>query len=323
MLAAAPITSAPDLTAASDSGWSSTDNKTSVVMPTFTGTASNAASVSLYDGRTLLGSTPVVDGAWSFTAQSPLANGRHSISARALALGAAQPGRASKPLVVTVNTAAPQATTIALAAASNGGSKSDGITNVAAPWLVGRGQPGTIIGFTAVRGEIATNLGAVAVPTTGSWRFRLATPLADGSYTVTTSIENVFGSRTTGATRELTIDTAQPVATIAEFGGIDTITLSFTKPVSGVALRNLWISGRSRDLGQVPMLSLADPRVRSFLGGPVTIVPAGGGPQQTFTVRLPIAFAEPGTFTLTLLTAGISDSAGNRPASTAVTVTVA
>ena len=79
--AAAP--SAPDLSAASDTGASSTDNITSDATPTFTGTSEANAAVSLFDtdGTTVLG-TATADGSgnWSITS-STLAAGQHTISA--------------------------------------------------------------------------------------------------------------------------------------------------------------------------------------------------------------------------------------------------
>ena len=70
--AAAP--SAPDLTAATDSGTSSTDNITNDTTPTFTGSGAEAgATVTLYDtnGTTVLG-TATADGSgnWSITSST-------------------------------------------------------------------------------------------------------------------------------------------------------------------------------------------------------------------------------------------------------------
>lgn len=79
--AAAP--SAPDLSAASDTGASSTDNITSDATPTFTGTSEANAAVSLFDtDRTTVLGTATADssGNWSITS-STLAAGQHTISA--------------------------------------------------------------------------------------------------------------------------------------------------------------------------------------------------------------------------------------------------
>ena len=65
---AAPLVSVPDLAAASDSGSSSSDNITKFTTLTFNGTAEAGASVTLFDGNTVLGSTTASGGNWSITA---------------------------------------------------------------------------------------------------------------------------------------------------------------------------------------------------------------------------------------------------------------
>ena len=66
---AAPST--PNLTAASDTGVSSTDNITTVTTPTFTGTAEAGSTVTLLDGTTVIGTAIATAGKWSFTAPTP------------------------------------------------------------------------------------------------------------------------------------------------------------------------------------------------------------------------------------------------------------
>ena len=79
----APAT--PDLSTGTDSGNSSTDNNTTDNTPTFTGTAEASSTVQLFSGTTSLGTTSAHSstGAWSFTPTSALAEGTHSITAKA------------------------------------------------------------------------------------------------------------------------------------------------------------------------------------------------------------------------------------------------
>jgi Ca2+-binding RTX toxin-like protein len=104
----APAPSPPDLSAASDTGASSTDNITSDATPTFTGTSEANAAVSLFDtdGTTVLG-TATADGSgnWSITS-SALAVGQHTISAVITDLA----GNTSSPgagLLITIEASAP------------------------------------------------------------------------------------------------------------------------------------------------------------------------------------------------------------------------
>jgi hypothetical protein len=80
-VAAGPLTaSAPDLALASDSGVSGTDDITNDTTPTFSGTAAEGSTVRIYADGLLVGSAPIVGGAWSVTT-SALANGSRVITA--------------------------------------------------------------------------------------------------------------------------------------------------------------------------------------------------------------------------------------------------
>jgi len=98
--------SAPTLHAASDTGSSSSDGITSDATPTLTGTAEAGGTVRLYNGATLLGST-TADGSgnWSITS-STLADGSHTLIARATD-AAGNESAVSSPLAITIDTTAP------------------------------------------------------------------------------------------------------------------------------------------------------------------------------------------------------------------------
>gem|GEM_PF-1997043 len=107
--ASAPVApSAPDITAGSDTGASSSDNITSNNAPTLTGTAEADSSVTLYDtdGTTALGTT-TADGSgnWSITSVA-LAEGTHTLTAKATDL-AGNVSVASAGLSLTIDTTAP------------------------------------------------------------------------------------------------------------------------------------------------------------------------------------------------------------------------
>jgi hypothetical protein len=78
---AAPST--PDLTAASDTGISDTDDQTTATTPTFTGTAPDGTTVNLYEGTTLLGSAAVSGGVYTITS-TILLPGTHLLRAQAV-----------------------------------------------------------------------------------------------------------------------------------------------------------------------------------------------------------------------------------------------
>ena len=104
-VAAAP--NAPDLDAASDSGSSDTDNITNDNTPTVSGGGAEAgATVTLYEGATVLGSV-VADGSgnWTITS-SALTDGTHSLTVEQTDI-AGNPSAASAALNISVDTQAP------------------------------------------------------------------------------------------------------------------------------------------------------------------------------------------------------------------------
>ncbi|MDB5292221.1 MAG: type 1 secretion C-terminal target domain subclass, partial [Phycisphaerales bacterium] len=106
LVAIAPLApSVPDLTAASDTGVSSTDNITKINTPTFTGTASDAGTVQLYSDGVLVGAAPIIGGTWTVTS-SVLADGPHVMTTAVLDTDN-DFGPQSAGLTVLIDTVAP------------------------------------------------------------------------------------------------------------------------------------------------------------------------------------------------------------------------
>ncbi|MBZ9850415.1 Ig-like domain-containing protein, partial [Mesorhizobium sp. CA14] len=127
--------SAPDMTAATDTGSSSTDNLTKVTTPTFTGSGAEVgATVTLYDtnGTTVLG-TGIADasGNWSITS-SNLSSGSHTLTAKQTDV-AGNTSVASASLAVTIDTTPPATLSWSY---SNGLSKLTATTDTADVWKV-------------------------------------------------------------------------------------------------------------------------------------------------------------------------------------------
>ncbi|MDD3484940.1 Ig-like domain-containing protein, partial [Azovibrio restrictus] len=99
--------STPDLSAASDSGSSSTDDITNNTTPTLTGTAEAGSTVTLYDtdGTTALGSATATGGNWSITS-SALSSGSHTLTVKATD-AAGNTSAASSGLSLEIDTTAP------------------------------------------------------------------------------------------------------------------------------------------------------------------------------------------------------------------------
>ena len=102
-----PAGAAPDLSAGSDTGISSTDNVTNDTTPTFTGTAPAGITVQLRaDGNVVGTTTAAGDGSWTITS-SPLANGTRQMTVTVF--NGVASSAASAPLPVVIDTQPPTA----------------------------------------------------------------------------------------------------------------------------------------------------------------------------------------------------------------------
>src|SRR5205807_722313 len=132
----------PDMTAASDTGSSSTDNITKNTTPVFTGGGAEAgATVTLFrSDERRVGGEGVADGSgnWSITS-STLSSGSHTLTAKQTDI-AGNTSAASAGLAVTIDTAAAAPSAPDMTAASDTGSSStDNITKNTTPVFTGGG----------------------------------------------------------------------------------------------------------------------------------------------------------------------------------------
>ncbi len=156
--------SEPDLDVGSDTGDSNTDDVTADNTPTFSGAAEANATVQVFDGATLLGST-TADGAgdWGLTSL-PIADGIHNLSAIATDV-AGNTGPVSTVLAVTIDTSTPAAPSEPdLEAASDTGSlDTDDLTADNTPTFIGTAEANS----TVVVFDGATLLGSTTANAAG------------------------------------------------------------------------------------------------------------------------------------------------------------
>jgi hypothetical protein len=151
--------------------------------PTITGTAEPGAIVAVVVDGVSLGTVTAdpLTGLWSLPVTTPLADGKHSVTATAMdAAGNTSPAATS---TFTVDTAAPASP--AVTSPANGSS-----TNDATPVVTGTGEPGSTI--EVVVDGVA--VGTATVTQNGSWGLPLTTPLSDGPHTVTATSTDVAGN---------------------------------------------------------------------------------------------------------------------------------
>ena len=208
---AAP-TAAPDMTAATDSGTSSTDNLTKDSTPDFNiGTLpAGTTPVLLVDGAQVPATvTTDANGNTVLTPTTALTDGAHNIS-YAYTDPAGNTSAASPALAVSIDTGAPAAPAAALAVASNSGLTTDNITSDNTPTITGTGAtPGNTI--TLYKPDGTTVLGTAVVAANGSWSIT-STTLADGTQNLKVSATDPAGNESTKTPVPVVIDTTAPAA---------------------------------------------------------------------------------------------------------------
>jgi Ca2+-binding RTX toxin-like protein len=199
---AAPGT--PDLTPASDTGISTTDNLTNDVTPTFSGTAAAGSAVRLLEGSKLLGQATADDGGtWTITS-SVLSAGSHAVSAMATSpSGAVGPRSGLLTVVVDASPPSKASTPDLLAESDSGRSHSDNITNDATPSLRGGAQAGSRV--TIFDG--ATIVGTGVADSSGKWSLT-TTGLSDGVHSLAAEAADAAGNvAVRSSLLKLTVDT--------------------------------------------------------------------------------------------------------------------
>jgi hypothetical protein len=229
--------SSPDMTAASDTGSSSTDNITRNTSPTFTGAVAlpDSTTATLYGDGVANGTAAVAaNGSFSLTPTTALTDGRHTITASETTTGGTETVSAGS-LAVTVDTVAPLVTAKAPALNSMAVSQTGNVTATF-------NEP--IAGLSAARFTLKNAAGAVvAAPVSWAAATRVATlnpaatlaadnrhtasltagitdlagnPLAPSSWAFTTGPRPVMATRTPGINATGVSRTANVTVTISE-----------------------------------------------------------------------------------------------------------
>ncbi|WP_178030044.1 Ig-like domain-containing protein [Phytobacter sp. SCO41] len=197
------------LTAATDTGASTSDGVTSNPQPTFTGAATAGSLVTVYiDGSAVGTTTADGSGVWQYNVAGLLPDGPHTVRVTATDT-AGNVSAATTPWIFTVDTAAPAIPTgIALTAATDtGASASDGVTANNQPTLTGAATAGSLV-TVYIDG---TAVGTATADGSGVWQYNVAAPLIDGAHTVSATATDTAGNVSAAATpRTFTVDTAAP-----------------------------------------------------------------------------------------------------------------
>ncbi len=229
---------APVLALASDTGVSG-DGLTRLLAPTFTGTVEGGAVVSLYDGANFVG-MGTANGSGVYSIETPLSNGAHTVTARVVDAAGNATAAASAPLIITIDSIAPDApSTPVLAPASDSGTLGDFVTSAATPTVTGTAEALSTVQL--YRGGVS--VGTATADGMGAWTLT-SSSLSDGVSTLT--VRSVDGAgNTSGASGQLllTIDTTPPTpgglaltaATDSGRVGNDAVTAATAPVITGTA----------------------------------------------------------------------------------------
>ncbi|XKH39012.1 autotransporter-associated beta strand repeat-containing protein [Azospirillum doebereinerae] len=302
---------APDMTAGTDSGSSSTDNVTSNTTPTFTGTAEPNSTVTLYDtdGTTVLG-TGTTDGSgnYSVTPTTALTPGTHTLTVKARD-AAGNVSSVSGGLSVIIDTSAPAApgTPVLPAASDTGISGSDGITRTATPTITGTAEPNSTVTLYDTDGT--TVLGTGTADGSGNYSVTVATALSTGPHTITVKATDAAGNVSTASPGlTVTVDTTAPTVTSVTSPTADGSykagdTISIQVSLSEAVIVN-----------GTPTITLSNGRTATYSGGSGT-----GTLTFTYTVQAGDTAADldyASTTALALNGGTVTDTAGNDAATT-------
>lgn len=166
------------------------DNVTSDNTLTFDGTAEANALVEVFlDGASMGTTTASGTGDWALTYASAIADGNHSITARATDL-AGNTSVASDPLVITVDTseAAPVISGISV---DTGTANNDGITSDTTLLFSGSSGAGADVELF----KDGVSMGSTTADGSGNWTYdHTATVLSEGTFTITAQATDTAGN---------------------------------------------------------------------------------------------------------------------------------
>lgn len=194
-----PPPAAPTIASFSNDSGKVGDHITNDNTLTLTGTAAANTTVAVFDGTTKLGVATVDgSGAWHFTT-APLADGGHSLSAKATD-ASGQTGSASSNFAVTVDTHAPNAPTLGVF--TQDGKAIGAATAVDDFLLKGAAEANSTVSVM----DGGQQIGTVVADANGAWSFDTG-HVADGSHSYTSKATDVAGNTgTTSGAANVTVD---------------------------------------------------------------------------------------------------------------------
>ncbi|SBS38863.1 RTX-I toxin determinant A from serotypes 1/9 [Marinomonas spartinae] len=216
-----------DLNDASDSGVSDTDNLTNDTTPTFTlgNIDSDASSVQVFNGTTLLGNASLVGGVWTYTASAgQLSEGSNDLSVKVT--DKAGNSATSDALDVTLDTSASATITIDTIAGDDIVNATEAASSVTITGAVGGdAKEGDTVTLT-VNGKATDYTGIVKADGTYSIDVKGSDLAAAGNHTIVASVSgtdaagNPFTATSASSDGGYTVDSTPPTLTLDNDGKV-------------------------------------------------------------------------------------------------------
>ncbi|MEI6028621.1 MAG: Ig-like domain-containing protein, partial [Betaproteobacteria bacterium] len=172
---------------------------------TITGTGETGATIEVFDGATLLGTTTAVDGGWSLDVSLDNVQGAHALTARAT--DAATNFTNTAPITYTVDTIAPVV---------NLTEGQGGLTRFPTQTISGAGEAGTRIQI--YDGENALGDSFVITNANGAWSTEI-TLAGDRTHSITARNTDAATNFSTSGVASFTLDTTPPALAFTFAGG--------------------------------------------------------------------------------------------------------
>jgi len=249
---------APNLTTASDTGLSNSDNITSETIPAFDGSCNSGDAITLYINSAQTDAAFCIAGTYNLSSVSPLTTASYTVAVTATDL-AGNESSTSSNLALTIDTGAPAAPAAPdmTSATDTGASNTDNITNITTPAFNGSCTNGDTVTLYIDNAKT----GAAQQCATGSYSLTAVSTIPDGAHSTTVTATDTAGNEgTESAPLSITIDTSAPSATTPDMtsssdsgmSNIDNITNDATPSFNGICVNGetitLFVDGSSTGL---------------------------------------------------------------------------
>ena len=205
-VSASPVPTQLELTDASDSGLSVSDNITKVVTPTIEGIAPIGSTVTIFANGSNVGSVVVSSIPFSVTT-STLSAGQNTITATTTDGGSTSDP--SAPLIIIIDIVGPTVGTPDLLSTSDSGtSDADDLTKITTPVLEGTAEANASVQLTS---SIDGPVGSALATSGGQWSIT-SLEMNEGIHTLSATATDAAGNSATSGTLTVDVDLTPPAA---------------------------------------------------------------------------------------------------------------